>query len=575
MSRALSISLLCMMSILFLPFTVEAKLINVPKRQFHIMLSQEEWAHIGDPEKLQDDVIILKGGKVLYGKFESLPPVELPFGKVDFTVDEVAALAFATDEPIPKVQYVTRNGQNYIGVYRGQVFPFKEKILVHEKDSVRELLPNGRRQVQTLKSSSSHYYIQNMLDPKAVQTIVFAPRKEFSGKKIVGTPLVDPLFFSVVLQDGSRFPVEIPNYDWHFTRGNEEYEVPVARVINLKVDPVRGIEGQFKGESLEKRIYFDGAKEDAVHVILAKDGTRFTIPWKLIKEVRGDMGMFILETPYFFGQPRIGNMIYVPGGSFLLGSKVRPNSSLKGFPKLVLNFPLGQFAKAQLFTPKNFFPTIETPVELVKIQGFYMDKFEVSNHQYFVFVLATGHRVPPHWKNGMYPEEQQNLPVTNVSYEDALAYATWVGKRLPTEEEWERAAKGPLGLRYPYGDDFDPLQANVMGETTLPVGTFSAFYDTTSFAPGEEPYDIYDLSGNVAEWTASIFAPYGQATSTARAKGYLVPVNGQHERVVRGGSYKSSPQTATSTYRTSTLETDFNAYTGFRCVWDPRQTQRP
>lgn len=561
-------------SLLFMALVISPMILfseKVPKRQFQLLLAPEEWDKIGDPEKFKDDLIILKDGSYIWGRFELVPPISYSFGKVEFDVDELAAIAFSSNLPQAKVQYITRNGQNYIGSLKQQNFPYKEKIQVIEKTKVDDLLPSGKEKVVSRKVKSEFYYMANFLQASSINMVIFAPRRTGDGKKIVGVPLVDPNFFSVILSEGDRFPAEVPLYEWHFKKGSDVYPVQVQNVIDLKIDPASGFKAVLKGESLSERSYFDGVQEPFLDILLAKDGKRFSIPWKKVKSVKGDMGMFVLSTPYLFGQKRIGNMAYIPAGSFILGSKLRPTASLKGFPKLILGFPLSQFTQAQLYTSKNLFPTIESPTELISLSGFYLDQYEVTNAQYFRFSQITGHRIPSHWQNGMYLEGESQLPVYNVSYEDALAYATWMGKRLPTEGEWERAAKGPLGYRYPYGDHFDPLKSNVFGETVLPVGTFAPFHDLKFFSPGIQSYEIFDLSGNVAEWTSSIFSSHKKIPATGQSEGYLVPPTGTRTRVVRGGSFRSSAHTATTTFRSGALEEDFNDSMGFRCVWDPNR----
>jgi len=138
----------------------------------------------------------------------------------------------------------------------------------------------------------------------------------------------------------------------------------------------------------------------------------------------------------------------------------------------------------------------------MSLPTFYVDLYEVTNEQYKKFVEAT-HRPPPdYWSNGNYPVEKKKHPVAYVTWYDAHDYCQWAGKRLPTEEEWEKAARGTDGRLYPWGNEFDPKKANMpqsrLGDTT-PVG---------SFPQGRSPYGLYDMSGNVWEWTESWAKPY-------------------------------------------------------------------
>ena len=144
----------------------------------------------------------------------------------------------------------------------------------------------------------------------------------------------------------------------------------------------------------------------------------------------------------------------------------------------------------------------EKPAHTLTLPAFSIDLYEVTNEQYGKFTAAT-HRAPPdHWVDGLYPVEKKKHPVSYVTWYDAHDYCQWAGKRLPTEEEWEKAARGTDGRLYPWGNEFDPKKANTpqsrIGDTT-PVG---------SFPQGRSPYGLYDMSGNVWEWTESWAKPY-------------------------------------------------------------------
>ena len=102
----------------------------------------------------------------------------------------------------------------------------------------------------------------------------------------------------------------------------------------------------------------------------------------------------------------------------------------------------------------------EKPLHRVELKAFYIDKYEVTNEDYKQFCDATAHTVPPYWTAKNFPKGLEKHPVAQVSWADAAAYARWAGKRLPTEAEWERAAKGPNSYRYAYGNAFDAQKAN-------------------------------------------------------------------------------------------------------------------
>jgi serine/threonine-protein kinase len=217
-------------------------------------------------------------------------------------------------------------------------------------------------------------------------------------------------------------------------------------------------------------------------------------------------------------------MVFIPGGVFRMGS---PSAEDPAKP-------------------------YEVPAHEVIVSPFFIDKYEVTNAAYAAFVKATGHPAPPDWKNGTYPVGKANYPVGNVSWEDARAYAAWAGKRLPTEAEWEFAARGTEGRRYPWGNEFNRWLLN-SAETnvghTEPVGSFPA---------GATPEGVFDLAGNVAEWTASDDAPY---PGSARK-----PVPGT--KIVRGGGFSLPGKYAAATKRTQVPPDTRDPALGFRCARD-------
>jgi formylglycine-generating enzyme required for sulfatase activity len=158
------------------------------------------------------------------------------------------------------------------------------------------------------------------------------------------------------------------------------------------------------------------------------------------------------------------------------------------------------------------FKTMETGVVTVELEPFAAGRYPVTNEQYHHFLMETGYlpgcreeseRVGflAHWGEGMHPpEEKRNHPVTFVSLDDALAYAAFVGGRLPSYHEWLYAAYGNTSRRYPWGDIFSPELCNVreggIGATT-PVGQYSP--------RGDSPFGCSDMIGNVWEWTSTPF----------------------------------------------------------------------
>ncbi len=185
----------------------------------------------------------------------------------------------------------------------------------------------------------------------------------------------------------------------------------------------------------------------------------------------------------------------------------------------------------------------ESPAHEVTVAPFFIDLTEVTNEQYQKFVDATGHQPPPMWKGNHFPEGANTLPVTDVSWEDADAYAKWVGdgKRLPTEEEWEFAARGTDGRLYPWGPEWKADASNSKTDDKDERGLVLV----GQFPNGASWRGLLDMSGNAWEWTSSDFKVYpgGQNALLDKYKNY------KNLKVIRGGAYNSPPKFATVTVR--------------------------
>ena len=140
-------------------------------------------------------------------------------------------------------------------------------------------------------------------------------------------------------------------------------------------------------------------------------------------------------------------------------------------------FKSGQDERPMVFVPAGEF-LFGPDLEKVAVVAFYIDRFPVTNAEYKVFVEATRHEHPAHWRRGTWPEGKADHPVVQVTWESAAAYAVWAGKRLPTEQEWEKAARGVDGRRWPWGNAFDPRRCNTSSDGTTPVGRYSPAGDS-------------------------------------------------------------------------------------------------
>lgn len=240
----------------------------------------------------------------------------------------------------------------------------------------------------------------------------------------------------------------------------------------------------------------------------------------------------------------------------------------------------------------------EHPQRRITLSAFYIDRYEVTNRRYQAFLKATGHRTPEHccdpsynlWKGTDIAEKLLDHPVVNVDWHDAVAYCAWAGKRLPTEAEWEKAARGSDGREYPWGNEHDRMRANgisfwagtdfgspeeakawwdsehgatviatkgVQGILTLPVADLEK---------GATPTGLMHMAGNVWEWTADWYDPkYYENSDERDPKG---PEGGEF-KVHRGGSWLNHRGLLRSAVRDGSRPTMRNHGTGFRCAKNP------
>ena len=235
------------------------------------------------------------------------------------------------------------------------------------------------------------------------------------------------------------------------------------------------------------------------------------------------------ETPAAAKLPE-GAMVVVPGGEFMMGSAAGDSD--------------------------------EQPEHKVNVDAFSMDVYEVTVGQYAAFLQAKGIDQPSDWKTMNQPAHQKR-PIANVDSTEAAAFCKWAGKRLPTEAEWEKAARGTDGRLYPWGNDAPtPLHAN-FGKpewnnhgVLAPVGTFEA---------GKSPYGIYDMAGNVWEWVSDWYDyNYYKSSPSLNPTG---PSSGG-TKAIRGGAWNSNPRAMRSSNRSLISPTD-QGLNGFRCAKTP------
>ena len=284
--------------------------------------------------------------------------------------------------------------------------------------------------------------------------------------------------------------------------------------------------------------------------------------------------------------PAEPGMARIPAGEFVMGSNKTDERGLQ---------------KEYGFVNPLFVD--EHPPHKVSVAAFAIDQYEVTNARYKAFVLATKRADPSAWVQNGYnvrddklrsfgidmlrraatdyfrldrdttvmsreellaeldkiQKKRDQLPVTEINWEDASQYCAWAGKRLPTESEWEMAARGTQGLEYPWGNEFDAKKMNSgqgreEEDAVAPVGTYPT---------DRSPYGVYDMAGNVSEWTSDWYQPYPGAD-------YRSPLYGQTQKVVRGGSASTGHYQLSFFYR-GALRGHMDPATaspdlGFRCA---------
>jgi len=216
----------------------------------------------------------------------------------------------------------------------------------------------------------------------------------------------------------------------------------------------------------------------------------------------------------------------------------------------------------------------EKPAHRVYLNVFYMDKHEVTTSRYAKFLQATGREKPFKWNEADLPRDGDR-PVVGVSWEDAHAYCRWAGKRLPTEAEWEKAARGTDRRRYPWGNE-DPTANHGNFDRGFKWKGYPTLSVVGSFESGKSSFGVYDLSGNVSEWTADWYASrYYRASPVLNPGGPSLPekadpfsLDFSRRKVVRGASWVSGPKGMRSTIRAGSGPQSQHGDVGFRCAQD-------
>lgn len=326
----------------------------------------------------------------------------------------------------------------------------------------------------------------------------------------------------------------------------------IGEIDLMKITRKHGVEEKFRGIATYR--LFRESDE-----ILIRSGSKIGLLKKIKKYVRDFSDLPYIEKLKFskriISEIDEREMVLIPAGKFFFGSDRGDRD--------------------------------ESPEQKVYLDDFYIDRYEVSNYEFLKFIKATHYKSPVSWVNGMYAEGAEDLPAL-VTYHEALAYAKWCGKRLPSEFEWEKAARGNGGagsnknlhrLVYPWGRKFSPERVNsleflsrkkrdsetpkhysIAGERYISVYSFKKI--------GESPYSVFNMSGNAMEWTSNWYMPY-------KGNSYDDRRYGTQYKVMRGGAWFSNKQRVRVTSReVGGIPNLYNDIAGFRCVKEPTSLDR-
>ncbi len=308
----------------------------------------------------------------------------------------------------------------------------------------------------------------------------------------------------------------------------------VMKLGSLRLDEMRA-KASYDPAEMEKHIRAAGEE-----IYLQEANERDSSTW--VSYTRGEAASLLNDAQW----SELDQMIYIPAGVFEMGTD-DPRSNEANRPK-----------------------------HKVFVKAFRIDKYPVTQAEYARFVAAKHYRPPLNWRDGKIPQGLLMHPVTMVSWYNARDYCAWVGKRLPTEAEWEKAARGTDGRRWPWGNRLVPQNLNTyyqVGHTT-PVDAYPG---------GASPYGVMDMAGNVQEWVADVFAPYPDSPASDQVfqakeidPNYHRGSDEKEElvyRVMRGGSWKSDPFSTTTYHRNYALPNYASDFFGFRCAMDAEEAK--
>jgi len=231
------------------------------------------------------------------------------------------------------------------------------------------------------------------------------------------------------------------------------------------------------------------------------------------------------------------NMVLIPQGPFFMGSSDKD-----------IMWAAKQFHSETLDWYRD-----ETPIHDVNLPAFKIDKFPVTVRDYEIYRQETGKPAPRESDNSRFNNPLQ--PVVGLTWQSAQDYCRWKKKRLPTEAEWEKAARGTDARYFPWGNEPDALNANIRGKGDI----FRYTNEVGSIPENASPYGVMEMAGNVWEWTEDWYKPYP-------GNQYNNELYGEKFKVIKGGSWYSDLNLARASIRGKALPDQKKNYIGFRCV---------
>ncbi len=246
-------------------------------------------------------------------------------------------------------------------------------------------------------------------------------------------------------------------------------------------------------------------------------------------------------------------MVYVPGGEFTMGID-RPEAER-------LAADLG-YKDYHVIAAEEWFPKRK-----VRVEGFFIDKYEVTVGQWNDYVKKTGYKSAlPKVPEPGFKGNADLFPAVSVTWAEAQQYANWARKALPSEREWEKAARGTDGRLFPWGNELPTAERGVFVDLSKEKKNQGTHTEMVGSKPaGASPYGCMDMAGNAYEWTSDWFEPYPNNPEYER----MLPYTGHKNGVLRGGSFYHADHAYCAAKRFGFQPQETYYHVGFRCTWTP------